>query len=276
MQIIFHILAVGGSRLFGSLLRRLRLRSSNVKRSGASELNTLQLSHFSNIQLIKAAQRFASHLHEAITQEPIREIQTYSFAGKRKISLQKKGKRSWSVYPVVHTRRRFALLQALCCCQCWLGSRRECYCTPCNARVCLAGWMRSAALGVARVGGYFLEGSGQTIAFISCQCAKQNIQRKAKCAELDLFGEGMFRLKKSHQQEGQKPLEEFIQKFPPKKSFSPDLPRNRPFSFLFFIIAQQLQITDVTSRFTDRPDSNDTVRDCSNSKSSQVCRHTCV
>lgn len=36
------------------------------------------------------------------------------------------------------------------------------------------------------------KGSGQTIAFISCQCAQQNIQRKAKCAELELFGKGMF------------------------------------------------------------------------------------
>lgn len=79
--------------------------------------------------------------------------------------------------------------------------------------------MRSAALGVARVGGYFLEGSGQTIAFISCQFPKQNIQRKAKCAELELFGEGMFRLEESHRREGQQPLEEFIQKFPKKVAF---------------------------------------------------------
>lgn len=116
---------------------------------------------------------------------------------KKKKSIEKKqGKRSESDNLAVQKRRQFALSRAFCCCQCWLGSRRECYCTPCNVRVCLAGWMRSAALGVTRVGGYFLEGSGQTIAFISCQRAQQNIQRKAKCAELELFGKGMFRLER--------------------------------------------------------------------------------
>lgn len=137
---------------------------------------------------------------------------------KKKVYRKKQGKRSESDYLAVHTRRQFALSRAFCCCQCWLGSRRECYCTPCNVRVCLAGWMRSAALGVTRVGGYFLEGSGQTIAFISCQRAQQNIQRKAKCAELELFGKRDVSLgEESHRREGKQPLEEFIQKLSKKK-----------------------------------------------------------
>lgn len=150
---------------------------------------------------------------------------------KEKVYRKKQGKRSESDCLAVQTRRQFALSRAFCCCQCWLGSRRECYCTPCNVRVCLAGWMRSAALGVTRVGGYFLEGSGQTIAFISCQRAQQNIQRKAKCAELELFGKGMFRLERSRTGgKANSHSRNSFRNFPEKKKkmFSSDLSLNRP------------------------------------------------
>lgn len=192
-------LAVGGSRPPGSSPGHFQLYLSSVKCSRALRFNTRRLSHISDTERIPLhCHRFPSDLHRATTQEAAREFQTYSLAEKKK---KKKRKRSKSDYLVVQTRRRFSLSRALCCWQCWPGSRRECYCTPCNVRVCLAGWMRSAALGVVQVGGYFLEGSGQTIAFISCQCAKQNIQRKAKCAELERFGRGMFRRESPHQQE---------------------------------------------------------------------------